>query len=229
MVEFVLRALRDAPSIGRIALVAPLPLPPTVAAGVDVPVAPRGPLLENIAAGFEALGGEAPVLAAAAHIPLLSARGVEAFLAAATASDADIAYGIVPREDLLREFPDARKTCVRLRDGTFTGGSRMLMRPRAFYAARPHIERALQARKRPWELARLFGARTVAGLLTGRLRIADLEQRAAVLTGVRARAVICHDPAIALDVDRPETLVIVERRLNRSMVSAHRAKDRERL
>jgi GTP:adenosylcobinamide-phosphate guanylyltransferase len=228
MVEFVLAALRAAPSVRRIALVGPLPLSPAIAAGVDVPVGMRGSLLENVAAGLDALGGEAPVLISAADIPLLRAGAVEAFLAAA-AGGADIAYAIVPRADVLREFPGARKTFVRLRDGAFTGGSLMLVRPGGFHAARPQIERAIQARKRPWELARLFGLRTVAGFLTGGLTIADLEERAAALTGIRARAVICHDPAIALDVDRPETLAIVHRRLvDRSTVALHAAEDSTR-
>ncbi len=228
MVEFVLSALRDAPSIGRIALVGPLPLPPPVAAQVDVPVEARGSLLENVAAGFDVLGGEAPVLTVAADIPLLRGCTVEAFLAGASACDADLWYGVVPREDVGREFPGVRKTFVRLRDGTFTGGSLVLMRPRAFRSARALIERVIQARKRPWDLARLFGARAVVGLLTGRLRIVDLEQRARALTGLRARAVICHDPEIGIDVDRAEVLAVIQRHLeDRSRIPAPpRAKER---
>ena len=215
MVEFVLSALRDAPSIGRIALVGPLPLPPAVAGQIDVPVGERGPLLENVAAGLEALGGDAPVLAAAADIPLLTGRAVEAFLAAAGAHDVDVAYGIVPREDVVRAFPHVHKTFVRLREGAFTGGSLVLLRPRAFHSARPWIERAIRARKRPWDLARVFGLRAVLGLLTGRLRIGELERRAEMLTGIRARAVVSHDPEIALDVDRAEALAEVEEHLER--------------
>lgn len=228
MVDFVLSALRDAPSIGRIALVGPLPLPPAVAAHVDVPVGERGSLLENVAAGLEALGGDAPVLAAAADIPLLTGRAVEAFLVAAGAHDVDVAYGIVPREDVVRAFPHVHKTFVRLREGTFTGGNLVLLRPRAFHSARPWIERAIRARKRPWDLARLFGMRAVLGLLTGRLRIGELEQRAAMLMGIRARAVISHDPEIALDVDRAETLAAVQEHLERLTASPAHSVARER-
>ncbi len=228
MVEFVLSALRDAPSIGRIALVGPLPLPPAVAAHVDVPVGERGPLLENVAAGLRALDGDAPVLAAAADIPLLTGRAVEAFLAAAGVRDVDVAYGIVPREDVVRAFPRVHKTFVRLRDGTFTGGSLVLLRPQAFHAVRPLIERVIQARKRPWDLARLFGMRTVLGLLTGRLRIGELEQRAAMMTGIRARAIISHDPEIALDVDRAEALAAIQEHLERLTASPAHSAARER-
>jgi GTP:adenosylcobinamide-phosphate guanylyltransferase len=215
MVEFVLSALRDAPSIGRIALVGPLPLPPALAGQIDVRVEERGPLLENVAAGLEALGDDAPVLAAAADIPLLTGRAVEAFLSAARALDVDVAYGIVPREDVVRAFPRVHKTSVRLKEGVFTGGSLVLLRPRAFHSARPWIERAIRARKRPWELARVFGLRVVVGLLTGRLRIGELERRAQMLTGIRARAVLSHDPEIAIDVDQAEVLAEVQEYLER--------------
>lgn len=215
MVEFVLSALRDAPSIRRIALVGPLPLPPAVADQIDVQVRERGSLLENVAAGLEALRDDAPVLATAADIPLLTGRAVETFLAAAGALDVDVAYGIVPREDVLRAFPRVHKTFVRLREGTFTGGSLVLLRPRAFHSARAWIERVIQARKRPWELARVFGLRAVVGLLTGRLHVGELERRAQMLTGIRARAVVSHDPEIALDVDRAEALAEVQEHLER--------------
>ncbi len=220
MVEFVLAALRATPRIGRIGLVGPDPLPPAVAARVDVAVGERGTLLDNVAAGLEALDIEARdaekmVLTAAADIPLLTVRAVDAFLDAAETIEADIWYAAVPHEEITRAFPEARKTSVRLRDGTFTGGSLMLIRPRAFSLARPMIEQAVRARKRPWALARLFGLATLAGLATGRLTIADLERRVARITGCRVRAVICRCPEIAIDVDRPETLAVVEGRLAR--------------
>jgi len=219
MVEFMLTALRDAPRIGRIALVGPHPLPPEVAALVDLPVREQGDLLENVAAGLAVLDGRDPVLAAAADIPLLTALAINTFLDAAAGLDGDIWYGAVRHEDIAREFPGVDKTFVRLRDGTFAGGSLILMRPEAFSRARPVIERAIRARKRPWELAWLFGPGILIGLATGRLRIADLEQRVARIAGVRARAVICRCPEIGIDVDRPESLAFVRRHLDKRQAS----------
>ena len=213
MVEFVLRALRAARSVRRVAIVAPLPLPPGLAASVDVAVADRGTMLNNVDAGLRALEGTGRVLVAGADIPLLTPGVVDAFVEAGLALDAGIVYGVVRREDVLREFPAIGKTFVRLREGTLTGGSLFLFDPWAFARAQNAIDRALRARKRPWELARLFGPRTVLGLLTGTLRISDLEEAVERLTGVRARALICPTPEIAIDVDSPETLSLVRERL----------------
>ena len=214
MVEYVLAALRATPRLDRIALVGPLPLPPAVAAGVDVPVASGGEMLDNLATGLAALGSEAPVLVCAADLPLLTARAVGAFLDAADALDADITYGIVPRDDMVRAFPGVRKTFVRVREGVFTGGSLVLIRPRAFIRARDVIARAVRARKSPLGLARLLGPGAILGLLARSLRIADLEHRVAALAGIRARAVICHYPEIGLDVDHADTLALIRDRLS---------------
>jgi GTP:adenosylcobinamide-phosphate guanylyltransferase len=205
MVEFVLRALRAAAATRRIVLVGPESLPAAVAAHADVVVAQRDTLLDNVAAGLAAASGDR-VLAVAADIPLLTACAVDAFLTAAGSLDAELVYAAVRREDLWRAMPGVRKTFVQLREGTLAGGSLVLLEPRAFQGARAAIERAVRARKRPWELARLFGARTLIGLATGRLGIPELERRVMEMTGVRARALICETPEIALDVDTPQML-----------------------
>ncbi|HLW47091.1 MAG TPA: NTP transferase domain-containing protein [bacterium] len=224
MVEHVLAALRAVPDIRRIVLVAPAPLPPHIAAAASLSVPARAGVLDNLAAGLAVLeeapehGGlrsaAAPVLVAAADVPLLTSPAVAAFLDAGRAAAADAVYAIVPRDEVVRVAPGIRKTFVRLADGVFAGGGLVLLRPGAFERARPLIERAVRARKRPWELARLFGLGTLVGLATGRLRIAALERRAEAL-GVRARAVVCQDAGVALDVDTPEMLAFVRARAAR--------------
>ena len=224
MVERVLAALRGVPQIRRVAVVGPDPMPPAVAAVATLAVPAAGGILDNLAAGLCALEHNAPpgaaspgdvaaVLVAAADVPLLTAEAVAAFLREAQRASADAAYAIVPREDVARAAPGVRKTFVRVADGEFTGGSLVLLRPGAFARARPVIERAVLARKRPWELARLLGIGTLLGLATGRLRIAALERRAETVAGLRARAIVCRDAGVALDVDTPEMLAFVRRRL----------------
>ncbi len=216
MVEFVLRALRKATTIHRIVLVGPDSVSPAVAAHADVVVPQRETLLDNVAAGLSAASGER-VVAVAADIPLLTASAVDAFVDAAQVLDAEFVYGVVRREDLLRDIPGIRKTFVHLREGAFTGGSLILLDPGGFESARTAVDRAVRARKRPWELARLFGTRTLIGLATGRLRIPELERRAMEITGVRARALVCGTPEIAIDVDTPEMLDLVGARMARRL------------
>ncbi|MDR7568079.1 MAG: hypothetical protein QN143_06875, partial [Armatimonadota bacterium] len=46
----------------------------------------------------------------------------------------------------------------------------------------------------------------------GRLRIAELEERVQAIAGIRGKAVVCHRPELAVDVDlnRPEALQRIE-------------------
>ncbi len=224
IVAHVLDALRGTPRIGRIALVGPLPLPPDISARVDTPVEEHGSLPANVAAGLAALGGNAPVLAVPADIPLLSRRGVEAFLDGAARLDGDAWYAAIPREDVDREFPGARKTFIRLADGVFCAGNLILVRPQAFARARPMIDRAIRARKNPWALATLFGPWALIGIVTGRLTLSALEERVARIAGIRVRAVICRCPECAIDVDGRASLEFAERHLaeRRSMVAQPR-------
>src|SRR5579875_2762333 len=196
MVDYVLDALRGAGPIGRVVLVVADPLPVRLAGGVDALVAERGSLLENVAAGLEATGGGGAVLVVAADLPLLTPQAVAAFLEAAGRIEGEAWYAVVRREDVTGAFPDVRKTFVRLREGTFTGGSVVLIGPAAFRRARPAIERAMRARKRPGT-------------------IAELERRAEAIAGIRARAVLCPHPELAIDVDRRETLDVLEARFLR--------------
>jgi hypothetical protein len=211
----VVEALRATPAVRRVVLVAPPEVPEVVARLCHQVIPDRKDLLTNVEAALHALDGAAWVLACAADLPLLSARAVAGFLEACEAREADFYYGVVRQEDLQARFPGARKTFVRVREGAFTGGSLLLLKPWVLERVRPLLEQAVDARKNPARLATLFGAGTVVKYLTGRLSVADVERRVWELTGLRGAAVVCPDPEVALDVDvgKPENLKVAERAL----------------
>lgn len=60
-------------------------------------------------------------------------------------------------------------------------------------------------------LAMLFSPATWLRMLTGSVRIAELEQRADELSGLHCRGALCDTPELAVNVDRLEDLRIVER------------------
>ena len=215
LVYRVVEALRATPAVRRVVLVAPPEVPEVVARLCHQVIPDRKDLLANVEAALHALDGAAWVLACAADLPLLSARAVAGFLEACEAREADFYYGVVRQEDLQARFPGARKTFVRVREGAFTGGSLLLLKPWVLERVRPLLEQVVDARKNPARLATLFGAGTVVKYLTGRLSVADVERRVWELTGLRGAAVVCPDPEVALDVDvgKPENLKVAERAL----------------
>lgn len=215
LLTYVLDALRGVAGLGRVAVVGPPERIRAVAPDVMVVPEAGGTLMDNIVQACGALASHDPVLVVASDIPLLTSRAVEDFLAECAKDRADFYYAIVPQEAVERRFPGARKTFVRVTEGTFTGGSVILLNPAVIDRVRPFIERVIAARKKPWMLAQLFGWSIVMKFASGRLGIGEMEARVTELLGITARAVIAADPGLALDVDvgKPENLALLAQAL----------------
>ncbi|MDR7486627.1 MAG: nucleotidyltransferase family protein [Armatimonadota bacterium] len=210
----VVEALRGCPAVGRVVVAGPPEsLRPLLDPSIQI-VPERDAMMDNLAAAVASLPGAAQVLVVASDLPLLSAEAIEGFLERCEGG-ADVYYPIVPQSSIESRYPGARKTYVRVADGTFAGGSVLLLSADILGRVRPFVEQIVAARKRPWLLAQLFGWSIVMKFASGRLSIAEMEARALQVAGIRGRAVIVEDPALALDVDaeRPENLRAIRRAL----------------
>src|SRR5690606_30328389 len=126
MLAYVLDALRSAGAVETVVVVGqPEPLAPVTGAGVTL-VAPGATLVDNLRRGFAALDGAERFLAVTSDVPLLTAAAVDDFVARARAAGGAFHYAVVTRENYEAAFPGSRRTWVRLRDGTFTGGNLFL-------------------------------------------------------------------------------------------------------
>lgn len=215
----VAHALAEAPSIGRVVAVGP---PDDLRAACGplvsevVPEFARGAsIVENFIAALGALDRAPRAMLAAADIPLLTPEVVEEFLSACTNGEADFFYPIVPQTVLEDRYPGARKTFVRVLDGSFTGGSIYLFNPAAVPQVRDLVEKIVRARKKPWIMASIIGWSTAMKLTSGRLSIKEVEARLGEITRLVLRAVIIRRPELALDADveHPENLAIIRRLL----------------
>ena len=215
LVAHVVGALQSARSVGRIAAVGPVELLRAVLPPEVTPVDDAGGIMDNVVRALATLGTTSPTLVVASDIPLLTPRAVEEFVSACEHNRADFHYAIVPQEAVERLYPGARKTYVRVVDGTFTGGSMMLFNPAVVERVRTFVDKVVAARKKPWMLAQLFGWSVVMKFASGRLSIAEMQEKVTEILGVTARAVISPHPELALDVDagKPENLTIIRRAL----------------
>jgi hypothetical protein len=137
------------------------------------------------------------------------ARFVQKAVEVAKKSNASILNPIIPVERCYARFPSVKRTSLKLREGNFTGGNLMLVRPATLAKQKAQIESAYSARKSPLRLATLLGIGTVLKLIIAQtvlpniLQLAYLEAGVSRLLGTEARAVICDDVEIATDLDRP--------------------------
>jgi molybdopterin-guanine dinucleotide biosynthesis protein A len=207
LVRRVVDALRGCAAVERVLVVGPAE-PLAASIGADAEVIPeQASLMDNLAAAVARAGGRGQVLAVASDLPLITSDSIASFLARCN-DGADFYYVIVPQESIERSFPTARKTYVKVTDGTFCGGSVLCFNSDVLDRVRPFVEQVINARKKPWLLAQLFGWGTVMKFASGRLSISEMETRAREVTGLVGRAVTVDGPELALDVDadRPENL-----------------------
>lgn len=216
MAVYVLRALKESGQVERIAYVGPTT--PEIEALIDLRVTDHGTLLSNLEAGVEALGQadlrpHERVLVVTADIPMLSAEQVSDVLSAAPA-EAGLVYPVVRREDCDRAYPGVKRTYVKVRDGTFTGGNLFILDPTLIEKFLPRLREVLAARKAPLRLAGIIGPSTLLRLITGRLTVQDLESKISSILGVPARALITPHAAIGTDVDKDADLTIAQTHLS---------------
>ncbi|MDR7568620.1 MAG: nucleotidyltransferase family protein, partial [Armatimonadota bacterium] len=201
MVERVMRAVRAAPGVGRIALVGPADLPEGVRGLCDLWIPDTQDLLGNALAGLRALSPAPWVLLVASDLPLLTPQALSEFLDQCREEEVEVYYPVVPRAVVEAAFPGLRKTYVRTAEGVFTGGGVVLVRSGILQRLEPVIRQVIEIRKNPARLASLFGPQYVVKYVLGRLRIAELEERVQAIAGIRGKAVVCHRPELAVDVD----------------------------
>jgi GTP:adenosylcobinamide-phosphate guanylyltransferase len=215
MLERVLAALRGASSVGEIRCVTQ-PEAFSAAFGdagrkiCDAVIAPGIDLIGSLIAGFSGMPDDAMALVAATDIPLVTPAAIDAFAAAAGATECDVGYGFVRREPHERAYPSVRHTWVHLREGTFCGGGVSVVRAGAAARIATLLRAFAGARKSPVRLAMLFSPFLVVRLALGQVGVAELERRADALSGLRCRGIASDEPELAVNVDRLEDLRAVE-------------------
>jgi CTP:molybdopterin cytidylyltransferase MocA len=206
MGAYVAHALRASGVVGPIVWVGPTDARIRRLVDVELPSGRR--MVDSLSLGLGAALALAPrdarLLVVTADVPWWEPDGVRRFVTGSPAGD--LVYPVVSEEVARARFPDQPRTFVRLRDGRFTGGNAVLLTRAAIASLLPVLDAAFHARKRPWDLARLVGMRTLIALLTGTARIAAIEERVSAILGVRAVAYVSADAAIAADIDDPAHL-----------------------
>lgn len=223
LVEWVVRGVAQASSVGRIAVVGPAdelakvldPIMGEFPGGKVVIVPMGGSMLENLKAGIAALNPSGRVLVVTSDIPFINGKAIDDFAERCAKAPADIHYSVVPKEANEARFPGVKRTYVKIQGDVVTGGNIAAVDPRALLSHEDLINRAVALRKRPLALLRLLGFGFIIKFILGRLTIRDIEDRAGKMLDLAARAVISPYPEIGVDVDKPSDLELARRELGK--------------
>ena len=216
MLSYILKALQETPSVGRVVVVGPLKeleqLCGDDCSFESVPEA--GSMLDNLAEGFKAVDQNRLSLIVTGDIPLINRETIEDFLSRCAPHDQDFYYPVISRDTCLRHFPETKRTYVRLKDGHITGANIALLSPSWFMANRARLEMFISYRKKPLKLLRLLPLSFAFRYLFKVLSVSDLENHLSRLLGLKARAVFCNCVEAAVDVDKLNDLELVKKTLS---------------
>lgn len=217
MVEYVVDALRESGMIDKIAIVGPAEtLKSRLADRVDYFIREEAHLFENLKKGLSLFKDEEFVLVASSDIPMITGSIIRDFIEKCRASNVDLCYPIVNKTVNDHIYPGFKRTYVKLKDGTFTGGNIISLNPKVVEPCAEFVKGFIAHRKNPWKLGRLLGFRFLILLIVGRLSIQRIERRFYELLKIRARAIISPYPEIANDIDDPNEIGLAEEYLRKA-------------
>lgn len=212
LVEWVIDSVSKASLVNEIAVVMPTAegLGPWVDRVAKLVVS-NGAFMDNVLAGASAFRAGRPLLVATGDIPLVSPDAIDDFIRESLATNADYTYPILRRETMEAQFPGGIRTYFKLKSGEYTGGNAMLTNPALLPAAHDLGQRLFDQRKNPAGMLRIAGLGFVAKFMLGRLDPEDLGDKIRQLLGGSAAAVPSSHASLAVDVDKPADLELVER------------------
>jgi hypothetical protein len=224
MLAYVLDALCSSRDVGRIVVVGLPPEHATALPGVTAYLPPQIGMLENIETGLNWLrrieGHSAYTIVASSDIPLLTPEIVNFVSDAALRQPGyDLYYTVVAKAVMEARFPGSRRTYARIKEGAFTGGDLNVLRVDVVETRRDLWQKLIAARKSPLRQAELIGFWPLVKFITRRFTIADAERLAVQVGGMRGRVIISPYPELAMDVDKPGQLAIIEQELAQSVGS----------
>jgi len=209
MLTRVVKALAAVPQVARIVVVTEradlLQTLPAVEKPVSMLQAARGPSA-SVSLALHSLGP--PLLVTTADHALLQSDWVQEFLAAEDGG-ADAMVGLARREAVMSAAPGTLRTWLHFSDGDYSGCNLFLLRTAATQGILTLWQELEAARKRPLTLLRRLGLSYVLRYRMGRLTLNAALARLGQLCGARLRPVILRDGRAAIDVDKPEDLILV--------------------
>lgn len=210
MVSFVAQALSASQHVGKIFVVGPVKELSRCEFPDEAVLIESGPtIIDTIQLGMKAVGHQRKVLVATADIPLLTADAINDFLMQCTKVEADLYYPIVRQEVNNRRYPGNKRTYVRLKEGTYTGGNIFLVNPAIVPQCVAIAERIIEHRKNPFKLACILGWKFVLQFIFGTLSLGKVKERVSTLLGITGAVVHSQYPELGIDVDKPSDLELV--------------------
>lgn len=208
LLSHIVDGLQGVYGVGEITVVGNVPGAPEYHQEAD-----SGDFVTNIYTGIGRYSKSPYVLVSTSDLPYITSESIASFLDRAIhlaeETGANIVYPIVEVAACYAQFPGIRRTARKLKEGAYTGGNMVVLRPEFMRAQHARIAGAYAARKSPARLASMLGYGTLLRLVLsqtvspGLLSVSMLEKRASAMLGGTVKALVCTNADIATDLDKP--------------------------
>ena len=180
-------------------------------------VAPHASLLENIEVGINKVleidRKTEKVMLISGDLPGINGLMID-WLAGVIGMDSyEFYYPVIERSLMEKIFPGAERTYVRMKEGEFCGGDLIGLRTSMLKKNDLRGRKLVESRKNPLKQAWILGLDICVRLATGRL---SLDRDVPVICkrlGINGKAIISPYAEIAMDIDKPHHLTVMEKYL----------------
>lgn len=212
-VQWVLEALRGTSGVERIALAGPAALLEHPASALaDVGLAEGSSIVDKLAAAAEAFDDGRKLLMATCDIPLATPASLADTIARCP-DDCAFFHPLVEKAAALRDFPAHQWVFLKLRDGEVVTTNVIILDP-VWLRRRPELAQTLEAlRRHPVRMALRWGIGFLMRFRLGLLSLAYCEGLFSKILQAPCRGAITSHSDLAMDLDRPEDVPMLERAL----------------
>lgn len=214
MLQYIVHALRDSAYIDGIAIVGDVALLKEhveLDGSRDILLQGEEKMIDNVIKGLDYFQDQEWMLLITSDIPFIHSAAIDHFIQASLDSGGDLCYPIISKETQYRAFPEMKRTYVRLREGSFTGGNMMMIRPRIKDNCVTLARHMIENRKKPWRMVQILGLGFLVQLLLGMLTVEKLENRIGSLAHIKPKAIITPYPEVGNDIDKPEDVDLLKK------------------
>ncbi|KAB3540961.1 NTP transferase domain-containing protein [Alkaliphilus pronyensis] len=211
MIKFVIEALKESEHINKIFVVGEVDkLKPIIAKDVDNIIHHSDSIIKNINNGMKNSLGEERVLVVTCDLPLINVDIINKFIEAGLEKNIDVFYPIVDKGLYESIYPKMKRTYVYLKDGAFTGGNIIMIKPSVMKSIEKTTESLIKNRKNPFKMCRILGIAFLIKLIFKQLKLLDIEKTIKKRFRINGLAYICTYPEICSDLDHYEEVALFE-------------------
>jgi GTP:adenosylcobinamide-phosphate guanylyltransferase len=218
MVEYIIESLRKSGCVSNIYIVGDDHIKKEVGHLVDGFIKSGQGIMDNIRRSIEHIGDyKTPCIICTSDIPMVKGEAIRDFVENCQNKAIDVGYPIIDKRLNDEKYPDVKRTYVKMKEGTYTGGNIVYFNPNIVDRCTRKAEKLVEYRKNPLKMGRVLGFTFLLRLAMGMLSIPAVEKKIKQMFNVKGTAIITDYPEIGNDVDKPSDIEFVNKHMNISI------------